>query len=338
MRTDGEQPNAGNAREWRAQVAASWFDLRSWLAERRRLLRDPTLALVQPDVLAFGPVRFALLVWVVWPALLTSVIASTMAIAFPPPASRIELHYTAARALEAEAIAALGNVAPAQADDGIGGATELMDLHRRLMLGIDDEASVESARVQYRDALERYVRAGAPRAQAVLRTTGAMRRFDEIPMRVERAGLMTTVFTVMSGLVLMLAARSFRRRLRRSAMAHSAQAERAYLYLLPASTLAWYVLCDVVTTGTALAGQYRHEADVPTLWLTLAMFLGTLWIYARRAGLIAGVLAGGAPAAVADVRFVRKALVMSTLVALLQIALLGTLASLVVTLAGLALP
>jgi hypothetical protein len=329
---------AGSTEDWRTQVAASWFDLRTWLAERQRLLREPTLALAKPGTLAFGPVRFALLIWVIWPAVVTSAIGTLAAVVSPPPPSLLEVRHAGAQALEQEAIAALAPFADRDEESNNAGAAELRDLHRELLTGLRSEADIAPARARYRAALERYASEGAPRAKQVLRTATGLRKLDEIPARLLRAGLQPAFGTLLSGLVLLLTARSFRRRLRKSPMAHAASAERAYLYLLPASTL-WLTVLGVGAGITlALADQVPLVAEtlapiVAALILPLAWF-----VYWRRAPMIAGVLSGAEAPARADVRAVRIAIVASSLVAIVQICVLLFVGFMSIMFLGLLLP
>lgn len=328
----------GSVEEWRAQVAASWFDLRTWLTERRRLLREPTLALAKPGTLAFGPVRFALLVWVVWPAIVTSAIGTLSAIVSPPPPSPLELRHAGAKVLEQEAIAALAPFADRDDKTNAGGAADLRELHHELRTGFRSEADIAPARARYRAALDRYASQGAPRAKQVLRHATAMRKLDEVPSRLLRAGLQPAFGTLLSGLVLLLTARSIRRRLRKSPMAHAASAERAYLYLLPASTL-WLTVLGVGAGITlALADQVPFVADrlapiVAALILPLSWF-----VYWRRGPMIAGVLSGVVPPARTDVRSVRAAIILATLVAILQICVLLFIGLISIMFLGLLLP
>jgi hypothetical protein len=329
----GSQPGAPN--EWRAQVAASWFDLSTWLAERRRLLREPALALAPRGALAFGPVRFAVLVWVVWPALVASAIGTLSALVAPPPPSPLELRHATALALEGEAVRALSRLpaGSARATDAAG-ADGLRALHRELLRSARSPADTEAARVRYAEALDRYVANGAPQAARVLKHARAMRRIDEIPVRFMRAGLEPALRTLFSGIMLLLAARSFRRRLRRSSMRHAGEAERAYLYLLPASTL-WLA---VFSLALGIALPLLPESSILGGGAILALLLASWIVYWRRAPLLAGVVSGVVPPSRADVRTMRVAIIASSVVSLLQAAALAFAGLVAAMLLGLLMP
>ena len=307
-----------SAPEWRAQLTGSWFDLRAWLGTRRQLLREPALAIARDGTLAFGPVRFALLVWVLWPALLASVIGTVATFLVPPPQSSSELQYAAAVELERQVSLALESAPTAAPRPHPRSANDLRSLHDELLKGVASEADIATAGARFRAELDRYVAEGANNLDKLRSHVARQRKFQELPIRLQRAGLRPAIETMVSGLALLLTARSFRRRLRASPMAHAGKAERAYLYLLPASTLAWSVGSTLLSLTSSLVEQYHVALGAPTALVVLAVLLLTFAIYWRRAPLIAGVLAGDSAPTRADLRTVRRAVVLSSLVAMAQ--------------------
>ncbi|MCK7593481.1 hypothetical protein [Pseudomarimonas salicorniae] len=313
LRVDAETPPPYRYSE--SRLSAAWYDLRGFLAARRRLLAEPRLALEGERALGFSARGFAHFLWIVMPFGVLAALASVNGFLLEQPNQVFDLSADAAAELRQriapdEALYREAGCLPGEAIPMSPEEREALSAARKRMVGLHimPFISLDSAQI---DAEER--RASIAAIEAGLREvsegqTAAVRlrlaeslenrlrgtenrlRFMRRMVETGAANLLGMVFT---GLLLPLTAMAFAwwaRRLKPPGERVD-QARPVMLYLLNARLTPWmFVLVGLlVVTQIGISWQLA-QVTYWAQWATFAMTLALAVVYFRCGSLIAPVL------------------------------------------------